>query len=109
MFFVPVLDFVAGEILFRWSLDKSKLIRQFWEDYVLVVETLEENQVNIPSSTVGSVRRCAQRRHDDAQHCKAAVPLLQVHVVRPVLNRIDTLIQTAVNDTQGMSSLRFIV
>lgn len=45
----------AGEILFRWSPDKSKLIRQFWEDYVLVVETLEENQVNIPSSTVGFV------------------------------------------------------
>lgn len=57
-----------GEILFRWSPDKSKLIRQFWEDYVLVVETLEENQV---------------------------------HVVRPVLNRIDTLIQTTVNDSQA--------
>lgn len=26
---------------------------------------------------------------------------LQVHVVRPVLNRIDTLIQTTVNDNQG--------
>lgn len=75
MFFVSVLDIVVGEILFRWSPDKSKLIRQFWEDYVLVVETLEENQVNITSSTVGSVRCCAQCHHDDTQHCKVAVPL----------------------------------
>lgn len=53
--FVTLLTIFAGEILFRWSPDKSKLIRQFWEDYVLVVETLEENQVNIPSSTVDTV------------------------------------------------------
>lgn len=26
---------------------------------------------------------------------------LQIHVVRPVLNRIDTLIQTTVSDSQG--------
>lgn len=74
--FLSVLDIVAGEILFRWSPDKSKLIRQFWEDYVLVVETLEENQVSIPSNTVRSVRRCcAQCHHDDTQHCKVAMPL----------------------------------
>uniref|UniRef100_A0A665X6Q2 tRNA (guanosine(18)-2'-O)-methyltransferase TARBP1 n=1 Tax=Echeneis naucrates TaxID=173247 RepID=A0A665X6Q2_ECHNA len=47
---------------------KSELLREFWEDYALVMETLEENQV---------------------------------HVVRPVLNRIDTLIQTTVNDSQA--------
>ncbi|XP_017268494.1 probable methyltransferase TARBP1 [Kryptolebias marmoratus] len=56
------------EVLFRWAPDKSRLLREFWEDYVLVMETLEENQV---------------------------------HVVRPVLNRIDTLIQTTVNDSQA--------
>lgn len=56
VFFVTVLGIFAGEILFRWSPDKSKLIRQFWEDYVLVLETLEENQVNSPRRTVGSVK-----------------------------------------------------
>ncbi|XP_041646192.1 probable methyltransferase TARBP1 [Cheilinus undulatus] len=56
------------EILFKWASNKSKLLREFWEDYALVMETLEENQV---------------------------------HVVRPVLNRIDTLIQTTVNDSQA--------
>ncbi|XP_073337331.1 probable methyltransferase TARBP1 [Pagrus major] len=59
---------VADEILFRWAPNRSKLLREFWEDYALVMETLEENQV---------------------------------HVVRPVLNRIDTLIQTTVNDSQA--------
>ncbi|XP_076599642.1 tRNA (guanosine(18)-2'-O)-methyltransferase TARBP1 isoform X1 [Chaetodon auriga] len=56
------------EILFRWAPHRSQLLREFWEDYALVMETLEENQV---------------------------------HVVRPVLNRIDTLIQTTVNDSQA--------
>ncbi|XP_029962823.1 probable methyltransferase TARBP1 isoform X1 [Salarias fasciatus] len=56
------------ETLFKWSPTQSKVLREFWEDYVLVMETLEENQV---------------------------------HVVRPVLNRIDTLVQTTVNDSQG--------
>ncbi|XP_035767959.1 probable methyltransferase TARBP1 [Neolamprologus brichardi] len=56
------------ENLFKWAFSKSKLLREFWEDYVLVMETLEENQI---------------------------------HVVRPVLNRIDTLIQTTANDDQG--------
>ncbi|KAM6956325.1 putative methyltransferase TARBP1 [Aplochiton taeniatus] len=56
---------VADEnILFRWALERSKLLREFWEDYALVMETLEENQI---------------------------------HVVRPVLNRIDILIQTTAN------------
>ncbi|XP_077438327.1 tRNA (guanosine(18)-2'-O)-methyltransferase TARBP1 isoform X2 [Vanacampus margaritifer] len=41
------------------------MLRDFWEDYVLVMETLEENQV---------------------------------HVVRPVLNRIDSLIQTTAKE-----------
>ncbi|CAB1343892.1 unnamed protein product, partial [Coregonus sp. 'balchen'] len=58
------------EIIFRWAPDRSKLLREFWEDYALVMETLEENQI---------------------------------HVVRPVLNRIHTLIQTAANDSQGIS------
>ncbi|KAK5853887.1 hypothetical protein PBY51_015007 [Eleginops maclovinus] len=55
------------DILFKWATNRSKLLREFWEDYALVMETLEENQI---------------------------------HVVRPVLNRIDTLIQTTVNDNQ---------
>ncbi|XP_069000980.1 probable methyltransferase TARBP1 [Embiotoca jacksoni] len=56
------------ETLFKWSRSRTKVLREFWEDYALVMETLEENQV---------------------------------HVVRPVLNRIDTLIQTTVNDSQA--------
>ncbi|KAJ7987487.1 hypothetical protein DPEC_G00327010 [Dallia pectoralis] len=59
-----------GELMFRWAPDQSKLLREFWEDYALVLETLEENQI---------------------------------HVVRPVLNRIDTLIQAAAKDSQGVS------
>ncbi|KAM4729352.1 putative methyltransferase TARBP1 [Anableps anableps] len=58
-----------GETLFKWAPKKSRLLREFWEDYTLVMETLEENQV---------------------------------HVVRPVLNRIDTLIQATVNDNEGL-------
>ncbi|XP_015256736.1 PREDICTED: probable methyltransferase TARBP1, partial [Cyprinodon variegatus] len=57
------------EALFNWAPDKSGLLREFWEDYTLVMETLEENQV---------------------------------HVVRPVLNRIDTLIQATANDSEGL-------
>jgi len=34
-------------------------------------------------------------------------PPLQIHVVRPVLNRIDTLIQTTVNDGQGNTKKNF--
>ncbi|XP_062286493.1 probable methyltransferase TARBP1 [Scomber scombrus] len=56
------------ETLFKWAPNKRKLLREFWEDYALVMETLEENQI---------------------------------HVVQPVLNRIDTLIQTTANDCQG--------
>ncbi|KAK7902159.1 hypothetical protein WMY93_018928 [Mugilogobius chulae] len=57
------------EILFMWDSNHRQVLREFWEDYALVMETLEENQI---------------------------------HVVRPVLNRIDTLIQI-VNDTQDRS------
>lgn len=31
--------------MFKWAPGKGKLLREFWEDYVLVMETLEENQV----------------------------------------------------------------
>ncbi|XP_061601001.1 probable methyltransferase TARBP1 [Cololabis saira] len=58
------------ETLFKWAPNKTRVLKEFWEDYALVMETLEENQV---------------------------------HVVRPVLNRIDTLIQTTVDDSQGLS------
>ncbi|XP_077469616.1 tRNA (guanosine(18)-2'-O)-methyltransferase TARBP1 [Stigmatopora argus] len=57
------------EILFKWTSKSSKILREFWEDYVLVMETLEENQI---------------------------------HVVRPVLNRIDALIQTTANEGQDL-------
>ncbi|XP_028279026.1 probable methyltransferase TARBP1 [Parambassis ranga] len=68
----PLCPSEEDEILFKWDFNKSKVLREFWEDYALVMETLEENQV---------------------------------HVVRPVLNRIDTLIQTTVNDSQGQGLL----
>ncbi|KAK0150185.1 putative methyltransferase TARBP1 [Merluccius polli] len=50
-------------VLFRWSPSRSKLLREFWEDYALI------------------------------------------HVVRPVLNRIDALIQTTATDNQGESRM----
>ena len=34
------------ELLFRWSPKDSQLLREFWEDYALVMETLEENQAS---------------------------------------------------------------
>uniref|UniRef100_A0AAQ4PDT1 tRNA (guanosine(18)-2'-O)-methyltransferase TARBP1 n=1 Tax=Gasterosteus aculeatus aculeatus TaxID=481459 RepID=A0AAQ4PDT1_GASAC len=63
----PLSPSEEDEILFKWEPSRSKLLREFWEDFALVMETLEENQI---------------------------------HVVRPVLNRIDTLIQTTVNEGQ---------
>ncbi|KAG7230153.1 hypothetical protein INR49_009873, partial [Caranx melampygus] len=64
----PLCPSGEGETLFKWAHSERKVLREFWEDYALVMETLEENQI---------------------------------HVVRPVLNRIDTLIQTTVNDSQA--------
>uniref|UniRef100_A0A8C1KU42 tRNA (guanosine(18)-2'-O)-methyltransferase TARBP1 n=1 Tax=Cyprinus carpio TaxID=7962 RepID=A0A8C1KU42_CYPCA len=58
----------TDEILFRWTPEKKQLLRDFWEDYALVLETLEENQI---------------------------------HVIRPVLNRIDMLVETTATDIQG--------
>ncbi|XP_043111984.1 probable methyltransferase TARBP1 isoform X2 [Puntigrus tetrazona] len=58
----------TDEILFRWTPEKKQLLREFWEDYALVLETLEENQI---------------------------------HVIRPVLNRIDVLVETTATDIQG--------
>ncbi|KAK2896992.1 hypothetical protein Q8A67_011480 [Cirrhinus molitorella] len=58
----------TDEILFRWTPEKRQLLRGFWEDYALVLETLEENQI---------------------------------HVIRPVLNRIDMLVETTATDIQG--------
>lgn len=43
--FLTVLENAIGEILFRWAPDRSNLLKEFWEDYALVMETLEENQV----------------------------------------------------------------
>lgn len=47
--FLTALDNVADETLFKWAPNKSKLLREFWEDYALVMETLEENQVEYPT------------------------------------------------------------
>ncbi|XP_057197829.1 probable methyltransferase TARBP1 isoform X2 [Triplophysa rosa] len=55
------------EILFKWTSEKKQLLREFWEDYALVLETLEENQI---------------------------------HVIRPVLNRIDMLVETTSTDVE---------
>jgi len=40
----------VDELLFRWSPKHSKLLRDFWEDYTLVMETLEENQASAAPS-----------------------------------------------------------
>ncbi|XP_061083449.1 probable methyltransferase TARBP1 [Conger conger] len=61
-----------GEIVFRWVPEKSQLLREFWEDYALILETLDENQI---------------------------------HLVRPVLNRINTLIEATVSDTEDSALL----
>ncbi|KAG5266487.1 hypothetical protein AALO_G00232640 [Alosa alosa] len=53
---------------FRWTPSKSQVLQRFWQDYVLVIETLEENQI---------------------------------HVVLPVLNRVNTLIETTASDNKG--------
>jgi len=37
----------ADEILFRWMPEQQHLLREFWEDFALVLETLEENQVRM--------------------------------------------------------------
>uniref|UniRef100_A0A673HZZ1 tRNA (guanosine(18)-2'-O)-methyltransferase TARBP1 n=1 Tax=Sinocyclocheilus rhinocerous TaxID=307959 RepID=A0A673HZZ1_9TELE len=60
------------EILFRWTPEKKQLLREFWEDYALVLETLEEKNT-----------------------------LFCIHVIRPVLNRIDMLVETTATDIQG--------
>lgn len=51
--FLTVLEIVAEELLFKWAHNRSKLLREFWEDYALVMETLEENQVKKSHMTVG--------------------------------------------------------
>lgn len=49
---LTVLEIVADEVLFRWAPNRSKLLREFWEDYMLVMETLEENQVENPPQDI---------------------------------------------------------
>lgn len=58
--FLPALKIVTDEILFKWAPKRSKLLRGFWEDYALVMETLEENQVKTSHITVDKlpVQRC---------------------------------------------------
>ncbi|KAJ8385489.1 hypothetical protein AAFF_G00185850 [Aldrovandia affinis] len=61
-----------GESVFRWAPDRSQLLREFWEDFALILETLDENQI---------------------------------HVVRPVLRRINTLIEATVSNSQDSALL----
>lgn len=42
--------------MFRWTPHRRELLREFWADFVLVMETLEENQVEKPTSLAGSSR-----------------------------------------------------
>jgi len=51
-FLLSLLDTFADEMLFKWAPNKSKVLKEFWEDYALVMETLEENQVGNPTSVV---------------------------------------------------------
>ncbi|KAG2467170.1 TARB1 methyltransferase, partial [Polypterus senegalus] len=36
-----------GINLFWWSPEKNKVLLQFWEDYILILETLDENQIHV--------------------------------------------------------------
>ncbi|XP_051869146.1 probable methyltransferase TARBP1 isoform X2 [Pristis pectinata] len=56
--------------LFWWLGEKSKQLVQLWENYILIMETLEENQV---------------------------------HVIRPILPRLKSLMDTTVSNEKGNS------
>lgn len=47
--FPNAIEIVTDEYLFKWAPKSSKMLREFWEDYALVMETLEENQVEDPT------------------------------------------------------------
>uniref|UniRef100_A0A8B9QH36 tRNA (guanosine(18)-2'-O)-methyltransferase TARBP1 n=1 Tax=Apteryx owenii TaxID=8824 RepID=A0A8B9QH36_APTOW len=36
-----------GELLFWWSVEKNEKLLQFWETYILIMETLEGNQIHV--------------------------------------------------------------
>ncbi|XP_006011684.1 probable methyltransferase TARBP1 [Latimeria chalumnae] len=57
-----------AQSLFWWSPEKNEILVNFWENYVLIMETLEENQV---------------------------------HVVRPVLPKINKLMEAALPDNES--------
>ncbi|KAI5088024.1 putative methyltransferase TARBP1 isoform X3, partial [Silurus meridionalis] len=56
------------DFFFNWTAEHKLVLREFWEAYTLVLETLEE---------------------------------YQIHVIRPVLSRIDMLVKPTSADTQG--------
>ncbi|XP_072436500.1 probable methyltransferase TARBP1 isoform X1 [Chiloscyllium punctatum] len=60
----------SNTCLFWWSGEKSKQLFQLWENYILIMETLEENQV---------------------------------HVIRPILPRLKSLMDATVSNDQGRS------
>ncbi|XP_035386150.1 probable methyltransferase TARBP1 isoform X3 [Electrophorus electricus] len=64
----PGTSEVFYDVLFRWTPDQRLVFQEFWGNYALVLETLEENQL---------------------------------HVVRPVLRRLDALTEAAATDGEG--------
>lgn len=40
----------AEPSLFWWSAEENEALLRFWETYILVLETLEGNQVRVPES-----------------------------------------------------------
>uniref|UniRef100_UPI00398EE39E probable methyltransferase TARBP1 isoform X2 n=1 Tax=Pristiophorus japonicus TaxID=55135 RepID=UPI00398EE39E len=60
----------SDSCLFWWSGEKNKQLVQLWENYILIMETLEENQV---------------------------------HVIRPILPRLKSLMDATVSNDQGNS------
>lgn len=47
--YFPASGNFAEALLFRWTPHRGTLLREFWKDFVLVMETLEENQVDRPA------------------------------------------------------------
>ncbi|XP_017317065.1 probable methyltransferase TARBP1 isoform X2 [Ictalurus punctatus] len=62
------INMCETEFFFKWKAEQRSVLREFWDAYTLVLETLEE---------------------------------YQIHVIRPVLSRIDMLVKTISTDTQG--------
>ncbi|XP_058240445.1 probable methyltransferase TARBP1 isoform X1 [Hemibagrus wyckioides] len=62
------INMCETDFFFKWTAEHRLVLREFWEAFALVLETLEE---------------------------------YQIHVIRPVLSRIDILVKTTSTDAQG--------